>query len=300
MTMTLRSHLMIWQCIQPVAGPSRTNLYASRTLLPIRTFVSTPVPNSGHNKWSKIKHKKGAADAAKSVLYGRIIRDLQNSLRPPNSLDPTINSRLADIMGKAKEVGMPKSVVERAISRAQSVLDGTGQSQTFEMMGPTSRDAYIVECLTDNPNRTIQSLRGIAKARQARITPVGFMFERKGSIIVQPATPQSDFDALFELVLEEGADDVKEVEGEESLEWEVVTPLELLSKITTSITSDPEKRFSVRSSDPAYIPLEYIEAPDEDAEPSDSDFDIEKASLFCSMLEEDQDVVRVWTNIRGL
>jgi YebC/PmpR family DNA-binding regulatory protein len=141
---------------------------------------------SGHNKWSKIKHKKGAEDAKRSKIFSRIIKDINIAVKEGGSGDPDFNPRLRLAISNAKGVNMPKDNIERAIKKAlESGSDGLYQP-TYEGYAPGGV-AVFIECATDNLNRTISNVRAIFNKKGGNLATSGsvdFLFERKGVFIL--------------------------------------------------------------------------------------------------------------------
>lgn len=201
-------------------------------------------------------------------------------------------------MAKARDSGVPKVSVENCIARARAAVDGSGQSVTYEAVGPSGREAFIIECLTQNPARTVTRVKEILNKHACRISSVGFLFERKGIIVIQPNV--DGFDDLFEVAVEHGAEDVREAEGEDGAIWEVITPPTSLGTISAAISSAPQG-FVIQSSELSYIaidPLAVAEDTKDAAEGAGITEDrAEAVDKVVSLLEEEADVLRVWTNI---
>jgi len=164
---------------------------------------------SGHNKWSTIKHKKGAADAKRGKIFTRIIKEMTIAARLGGG-DPEGNPRLRAAVAEAKANNMPKDNIERAIKRGTGELEGaTYEEITYEGYGPGGV-AVIVEALTDNTNRTTPEIRHIFEKQGGNLgTPgsVKFQFEKKGYFAVEKGAAEED--KLMELALEAGADDLQ-------------------------------------------------------------------------------------------
>ncbi len=141
---------------------------------------------SGHSKWSTIKRKKGAADAKRSKMFSRVVKEIMIAAR--EGTDPEMNSRLRMAISNAKGVNMPKENIQRAISKADS--DGSKfEEVTFEGYGPGGV-AVFVECLTDNNNRTVSQVRSIFNKRGGNLGTHGslsFLFDRKGVFALKKA-----------------------------------------------------------------------------------------------------------------
>jgi YebC/PmpR family DNA-binding regulatory protein len=164
---------------------------------------------SGHNKWSSIKHKKGAADAKKGKIFTKLIKEITVAAKNGGG-DPEMNARLRTAINVAKAANMPNDNISRAIKKGTGELEGAAQYEdvVYEGYGPGGT-AVIVEVLTDNKNRTIADIRHIfdrANAKLGETGCVGWMFSKKGIISVPAA--KTNEDTLMEIGLEAGADDV--------------------------------------------------------------------------------------------
>ncbi|KAI0166578.1 duf28 domain-containing protein [Xylariaceae sp. FL1272] len=179
-----------------------------------RSFQSDAVLNSGHSKWSKIKHQKGAADAKKSgqrAIFSKQLT-LSSKLYGP---DPNMNSDLAHMIAVAKKAGMPKANIDDAIARGQGrTQTGTKlEGATLEVMLAPSM-ALIIDIETDNKNRSLADLRMIcAKKHGGTVTPTAFLFTRRGRAVLAPRGEDQeidDFDDVMMQALDAGAEDVEQ------------------------------------------------------------------------------------------
>jgi len=174
---------------------------------------------SGHNKWSSIKHKKGAADAKRGKIFTKLIKEITIAARMGGG-DPDSNPRLRTAVAAAKAQNMPKDNLERGIKKGTGELEGVDyEEMTYEGYGPGGV-AVLVECLTDNKNRTVADVRYIFSKAGGNIGTdgcVSWMFDKKGFIAVP--REGTDEDTLMEIALEAGAEDVKD-EGDT---FEVIT-----------------------------------------------------------------------------
>ena len=165
---------------------------------------------SGHNKWSTIKQKKGKNDAARAKIFTKIGRELAVAVRDGGSADPSVNSKLRDCIAKAKANNVPNDNIERIIKKAAGGNDTANyESVTYEGYGP-SGVAVIVEALTDNRNRTAGEVRHYFDKFGGNMgTPgcVGFMFQKKGVIIIEREELDKSEDKVMEDALEFGASD---------------------------------------------------------------------------------------------
>jgi YebC/PmpR family DNA-binding regulatory protein len=174
---------------------------------------------SGHSKWSSIKHKKGAADARRGKVFTKLIKEITVAARMGGG-DPDGNPRLRTAIAAAKAENMPKENIERGIKKGTGELEGvTYEEASYEGYGPGGV-AVLIDCLTDNRNRSVADIKHLFERHGGNLGEPGcvsYMFEQKGVISFEK--DQVDEEALFNLALEAGADDV----NEEETEFEVIT-----------------------------------------------------------------------------
>ncbi|PLX87989.1 MAG: YebC/PmpR family DNA-binding transcriptional regulator [Desulfuromonas sp.] len=167
---------------------------------------------AGHSKWANIKHRKGAQDAKRGKIFTKLIKEITVAARIGGG-DLETNPRLRLAIDKAKQANMPKDNIERGVKKGTGDLDGvTYEEGTFEGYGPGGV-AVIVEFLTDNRTRTVADVRHAFSKYGGSLGvsgSVAFMFDRKGQIVF---SDDNDFDTIFEVALEAGAEDVKEEDG---------------------------------------------------------------------------------------
>lgn len=170
---------------------------------------------SGHNKWSTIKNKKAKTDAQKGKIFTKIGREIAIAVRSGGSADPNLNSKLKDVIAKAKAANMPNDNIQRSIKKAAGEGEATSYKEvTYEGYAPGGV-AVIVEVVTDNLNRTASEVRHIFSKSGGTLGAtgsVGWMFERKGVIEIDNSTGM-DEDELMMLALDAGAADVEVGEG---------------------------------------------------------------------------------------
>ena len=166
---------------------------------------------SGHSKWSTIKHKKGVTDAKRGKIFTKIIKEITIAARLGGG-DVDANPRLRTAVAGAKAQNMPQDNILRAIKKGSGELEGVNYEEiTYEGYGPGGA-AILIEVMTDNKNRTVGEIRTILGKNGGNMGESGcvaYMFEKKGLIVV-PGDAM-DEDALMELVLEAGADDLQNV-----------------------------------------------------------------------------------------
>ena len=169
---------------------------------------------SGHSKWASIKHKKSAVDAKRGKMFTKIIREISVAARSGGG-DPDANPRLRTALLKAKLSNMPKDNIDRAIKKGTGELDGAEYSElTYEAYGPGGV-AILIEVLTDNRNRTAAELRHIlsrAGGNLGESGSVAYLFKRKGLIVYDGSEYTED--AVIEIALEAGVEDVTKTDGE--------------------------------------------------------------------------------------
>ncbi len=167
---------------------------------------------AGHSKWANIKRRKGAVDAARGKIFTRLTREIQVAAR--TGPDPDANFTLRLAIERARAENMPRDTIDRAIRR------GSGQDKNaanfeeilYEGYGPHGV-ALLIECLSDNRNRTIAEIRRVfnrANCTLAEPNAVAWQFERKGMIVIDLTTATTDAEEVFLLALEAGADDIQD------------------------------------------------------------------------------------------
>ena len=163
---------------------------------------------SGHSKWANIKNKKAKTDAVKGKIFTKLGREL--AVAAKGNPDPYTNSKLADAIAKAKAANMPNDNIKRSIAKASGELSGVNyENLTYEGYG-IGGSAVIVKTLTDNKNRTGGDVRHIFDKCGGNLGTTGsvsYMFENKGVIVIE-RTVELDEDAVMEMALEAGAEDV--------------------------------------------------------------------------------------------
>ena len=187
---------------------------------------------SGHSKWSTIKRKKGAEDAKRGKIFTRIARDIMVAAKEGGG-DENANPKLKLAILKAKGANMPKDNIERAIARGTGGGDGDAMEEiTYEAYGPNSV-AYLIDVLTDNKNRALAEIKRVfnrAGGSLASAGAVSWQFERKG--FIELAGEGLDYDEVFMVAAEAGADDVVNDDGTIS----VYTPREQFAAVEQALS----------------------------------------------------------------
>ena len=238
---------------------------------------------SGHSKFANIKHKKEKNDAAKGKIFTIIGREIAVAVKEGGS-DPANNSRLRDVIAKAKANNMPNDTIERGIKKAAGEL-GTVNYEfvTYEGYGPGGI-AIIVDALTDNKNRTASNVRNAFTKGNGSIGTQGcvsYMFDQKGQIIIDREECDMDPDELMMLALDAGAEDFNEEEDS----YEVLTAPDDFSAVREAIENAGAP---IAEAQVAMIPQTYVDLTDEQA--------LKDLQRTLDLLDEDDDVTDVWTN----
>jgi YebC/PmpR family DNA-binding regulatory protein len=186
---------------------------------------------SGHSKWSTIKHKKGAADAKRGRVFTKLIKEVTTAARIAGG-DPDGNPRLRKAIDLAKAANMPSDNIDRAIKKGTGELEGVVYEETsYEGYGPEGV-AVLVECMTDNKNRTVADIRHLFSKFNGNLGEngcVAWMFDSVGLIVIEKSATTED--ALMEVALEAGAEDIRE----EDEQFEVHTSVEEFDAVLAAI-----------------------------------------------------------------
>ena len=240
---------------------------------------------SGHSKFANIKHKKEKNDAAKGKIFTKIGKELAVAVKEGGSADPANNSRLRDVIAKAKANNMPNDTIDRGIKKAAGEL-GTVNYEfvTYEGYGPGGI-AIIVDALTDNKNRTASNVRNAFTKGNGSIGTQGcvsYMFDQKGQIIIDREECDMDPDELMMLALDAGAEDFSEEEDS----FEILTAPDDFSAVRQKLEGEG---IPMASADVTMIPQNYVALTDETA--------LKQLNRTLDMLDEDDDVQAVYTNL---
>ncbi len=237
---------------------------------------------SGHSKWNNIKHKKEKADAQRGKIFTKVGREIAVCVKQGGP-DPTMNTRLKDIIAKAKANNVPNDNIERIIKKAAGEADGNNYEDiTYEGYGPNGT-AVIVKTLTDNRNRTAGDLRHYFDkfgGNLGQSGSVSWQFKTKGLIVIE--AEDVDEDELMEVALEAGADDISN-EGEI---FEVYTDPADFSAVLEGIQA--AAKYNILSAQVEMIPDTYITLTDEDS--------IKNMQKLLDILNDNDDVQEVYHN----
>lgn len=236
---------------------------------------------SGHSKWSTIKRKKGANDAARAKVFTKIGREITVCVKSGGP-DPAGNSKLRDLIAKAKQNNVPNDNIDRVIKKAAgSGAKNDYEDVTYEGYGPNGV-AVIVECLTDNRNRTAGDVRHYFDKFGGNLGQVGcvsFMFERKGVIVIE--NEGLDEEKVMDDVMTAGADDF--TYSDEAVE--IVTSPETFTDVRDALEG---MGYTFASSEIEQVPSTYTAIDDPDVRL--------KMNRLLENLEDNDDVQEVWHN----
>ncbi|MGI6071950.1 MAG: YebC/PmpR family DNA-binding transcriptional regulator [Lachnospiraceae bacterium] len=239
---------------------------------------------AGHSKFANIKHKKEKNDAARGKMFTIIGKEIAIAVKEGGA-DPNNNSKLRDVIAKAKANNMPNDTIERGIKKASGEGGSVNyEAITYEGYGPGGI-AIIVSTLTDNKNRTAANVKyAFTKGGGSIGTPgcVSYMFDKKGQIIIdKEEAGDIDSDELMMNALDYGAEDF--IEEEDS--FVILTPPENFSEVRSGLESD---NTPMMDADIIMLPQNYVELTSED--------DIKNLNRILDLLDEDDDVQEVFHN----
>lgn len=238
---------------------------------------------SGHSKFANIKHKKEKNDAAKGKLFTIIGKEIAVAVKEGGA-DPDNNSKLRDVIAKAKANNMPNDTIERGIKKAAGNASAINyESVRYEGYGPNGT-AIIVDALTDNRNRTAANVRNCFTKGNGNVGAQGcvsYMFDEKGQIIIAKEECEMDSDELMMIALDAGAEDFSEEEDS----YEVVTDPADFSKVRQTLEDAGVK---MAQAEVTMIPQNYVTLTDEES--------IKRMNIIIDRLDEDEDVQQVYHN----
>ena len=238
---------------------------------------------SGHSKFANIKHKKEKNDAAKGKMFTIIGKEIAVAVKEGGP-DPDNNSKLRDVIAKAKANNMPNDTIERGIKRAAGNADAVNYEQVrYEGYGPNGT-AIIVDALTDNRNRTAANVKACFTKGDGNVGTQGcvsFMFDTKGQIIIAKEECDLEADDIMMMALDAGAEDI--IEEDDS--FEVITAPNDFSKVREALEKEGIK---MAEAEVTMIPQNYVELNDDES--------IKKINVILDRLDEDEDVQKVYHN----
>ena len=238
---------------------------------------------SGHNKWSKIKNKKGEADAKRGAVFNKLSREIFVAAKAGGG-DPAMNASLRMVLDKARSANMPKDNINRAIKKATDVGDTTNYDEiTYEGYGPGGV-AILVHTLTDNKKRTDANLHTIFSRNGGNMGSTGsvaYMFDRKGHLVIEREGLDLSEDDMLGMILEAGADDLKTTDAV----FEILTAPKAFPEVKEALQA---QNLTFAHAQLSMIPQNYVSLDEEQAAI------LEK---LVDKLEDDDDVQDVYTNM---
>ncbi len=238
---------------------------------------------SGHSKFANIKHKKEKNDAAKGKIFTVIGREIAVAVKEGGA-DPANNSKLRDVIAKAKANNMPNDTIDRGIKKAAGDANSVNyEVVTYEGYGP-SGTAIIVNALTDNKNRTAANVRSAFTKGGGNIGTQGcvsYMFDQKGQIMIDKEECDMDADELMMMALDAGAEDF--VEEDDS--YEIISDPDAFSALREALEA---ANIPMEQAEVTMIPQTYVTLTDEE--------DIKRINRILDLLDEDDDVESVYHN----
>ena len=238
---------------------------------------------SGHSKFANIRAKKEKNDAAKGKIFTVIGREIVVAVKEGGP-DPNNNSKLRDVIAKAKANNMPNDTIERGIKKAAGDANASNYTyMTYEGYGPAGT-AIIVNALTDNKNRTASNVRSAFTKGGGSVGTTGcvsYMFDQKGQIIIDKEECEMSADELMMAALDAGAEDFAEEEDS----YEIITSPDDFSVVREALEG---AGIPMASAEVTMIPQNYVSVTAED--------DVKKIQRILDLLDEDDDVEAVYTN----
>ena len=243
---------------------------------------------SGHSKFANIKHKKEKNDAKKGKIFTIIGREIAVAVKEGGA-DPENNSRLRDVIAKAKANNMPNDTIERGIKKAAGDIGNVNYEEvTYEGYGPNGTE-IIVKALTDNKNRTASNVRNAFTKGSGSVGTQGcvsYMFDEKGQIIISKEEMddnniEMEADDIMMLALDAGAEDFSEEEDS----YEIITSPDDFSAVREALEKE---KLPMASAEVTMIPQNYVTLTDEN--------DIRQLQRTLDLLDEDDDVQDVYHN----
>lgn len=234
---------------------------------------------SGHSKWKNIMHKKAKTDAQRAKVFTKIGKEIAIAVRDGGP-EPTANTRLRDLIAKAKSLNVPNDNIDRVIKKASGADSVQYEMLTYEGYGPGGV-AIIVEAATDNRNRTAGEVRHYFDKFGGNLGTSGcvsYLFAEKGVVVVSGIKDEDEF---MEACMDCGALDFTSEEDH----GEVFTDVSEISAVREALEA---KGYTIESADPEKVPSNYVRLEDEDQ--------ITKMNRLLDALEDNEDVTEVWHN----
>lgn len=236
---------------------------------------------SGHNKWSKIKHRKEATDAQKSKIFSSLSKEIIISAK--NGGDPETNFQLKMAIDKAKSLNMPKANIDKAIKRGSGELKSEAQLEEFlfEAYSP-NQVAMLIKAVSDNKNRTLSEVKNLLNKNGGKMVEVGsisWQFDQVGKIILNKLEKSEE--EVEEILIESGADDFQ-------FEEDVLVVYTAFQELQTVKENLEKNGLEIKEASLTYLPQNKVEL---------SESELEKYIDFIDKIQEQDDVVEVYDNV---
>ncbi|KAI9356040.1 transcriptional regulator TACO1-like protein [Pilaira anomala] len=236
---------------------------------------------AGHNKWSKVKHTKGAKDAKKSILFSKLSLEIVSAARAGGT-DPTLNNKLQAILNRAKAASMAKESIENALKKGGDRNKEDLESVLYECVGPGGI-ALIVQALTDKKSRTVKEVKEVLNKVGGSVSSVSYLFEKKGKVVFTPGESGHSFEQIMDIAIDCGAEDIEEDEQENLIE--VTCEFNDLNTVSKALM---DHKYEVQEIEATYIPLSTVEVQDKET--------IELVEKCLDDMENLGDVVKIHCN----
>jgi len=238
---------------------------------------------SGHSKWHSIKHKKAKEDAKRGNIFGKLSKSITIAAREGGGGDPENNFMLSNAIAKAKEYNMPMDNIDRAIKRGTGEIEGEKfETIMYEGYGPGGT-AIMVEVMTENKNRTAADIRNLFSKHNGNLGEtgcVGWLFERKGIILVDRAEVKDEESFMLDII-DSGAEDIEEDGDIFEIKVDTSEFMNVRKKLE-------ENKIKIKSAEVSYIPKSTVEVSKKDAE---------KVLKIINLLDDHDDVQNVYSNV---
>jgi YebC/PmpR family DNA-binding regulatory protein len=238
---------------------------------------------AGHSKWNNIKRKKEGKDNARAKVFTKISREILVCVRESGSADPNTNSKLRELVAKAKSNNIPNDNIDRLLKKAVGGEKSDYDHCLYEGYGPAGI-AVMVSCLTDNRNRTASEMRHAFDKYGGNLGNAGcvaFMFAEKGVVLVDNEDEAVDQEAFFEQAGEAGADDFEFADGVIEVYCEVNTAGQIGETLAA-------QGYRIISAQNEQLPSTYTTLSDDEQ--------VKKMTTLLEVLEDNDDVQNVWHN----
>ncbi|CDS13795.1 hypothetical protein LRAMOSA05969 [Lichtheimia ramosa] len=249
--------------------------------IPCRPMVHQQWRFAGHNKWSKVKHTKGAKDAKKSRLFSKLSLEIVSAVRATGNADPSLNAKLASVLVRAKAAGLPRDNIETALKKATSKEKDSVEDVVYECYGPGGI-AMIIEAVTDKRSRTVKEVKEVLNRVGGSVSSVGWLFDKKGRVVFGAGESGHTLEQMMDSAIEAGAEDIEEYDDL----VEITCEFPQLSAVSRALM---DQKYEVQRMEATYIPQSTMEISDKDTQ--------ELVERCLEDMDSLDDVVKVHCNV---